>query len=82
MKHNFRIYAESDDKTVKIKLKGDTISLAVGVSILITDICKQSNIDVDTFIGGVKELMCQTTKINFGGVNIISIPDDELDDNE
>lgn len=76
MNCNFRINVESTNKGMAVNIEGSPFNLALGVSILITDISKRSNIDVNTFMGAVKEIMCKTTRIDLGNFQGLSFSDE------
>lgn len=76
MDYNFHIKIASTDEGISADIKGSPLSLAVGVSILITDISERSNIDVNTFMGAVKEIMCKTTRIDLGNFQGLSFSDE------
>lgn len=76
MNYNFRINVESTNKGMEVNYEGSPFNLALGVSILITDISKMSNIDVNTFMGAVKEIMCKTTQIDLDNFQGLSFSDE------
>lgn len=77
MDYNFHIKIASTDEGISADIMGSPLSLAVGVSILITDISERSNIDVNTFMGAVKEIMCKTTRIDLNGYKGIRFNEDD-----
>lgn len=72
----FHISVESTNKGMAVNIEGSPFNLALGVSILITDISKRFNIDVNTFMGAVKEIMCKTTRIDLGNFQGLSFSDE------
>lgn len=77
MDYNFHIKIASTDEGISADIMGSPLSLAVGVSILITDISERSNIDVNTFMGAVKEIMCKTTRIDLNGYKGMRFNEDD-----